>query len=124
MLKSLVNFLLIVLLSIILIASNHSVVQAQSISSLNGEIINLRTRINRLESDLSFLKRSIPSNRNIPNTPTRESPSSTINNPPAINNTVVGRSDPLFQRLATLVIELKEDVKNLDRRLKEIETKN
>ncbi len=124
MLKSLVNFLLIVLLSIILIASNHSVVQAQSISSLNGEIINLRTRINRLESDLSFLKRSIPSNRNIPNTPTRESPSSTINNPPTINNTVVGRSDPLFQRLATLVIELKEDVKNLDRRLKEIETKN
>ncbi len=29
-----------------------------------------------------------------------------------VNGEVVGESDPLFQRLATLVIELKEDLKN------------
>ena len=119
--KSPVNLLIIVFLSIILIVSNSSLVKAQSITGLNAEISSLRSRINRLESDVRNLSRAINSNRNLPNIPPRESPSSRIDNPPAIDNTVVGRSDPLFQRLATLVIELKEDVKNLDQRLTVIE---
>lgn len=104
-----------------MIVTNYSIVQAQSITGLNAEISSLRSRINRLESEVRSLSRSTSSNRNVRNIPQREYPSSTINNPPAINNTVVGRSDPLFQRLATLVIELKEDVRDLDQRLTAIE---
>ena len=121
MIKSLVKLFLIVLLSIILIVSSSSLVKAQSITGINAEISSLRSRINRLESDVRNLNRAINSNRNIPKIPNREFPSSSIENPPAIDNTVVGRSDPLFKRLATLVIELKEDVKNLDQRLTVIE---
>ena len=119
--KSLVSLLIVVLLSIILVLGNNSLVKAQSITTLNAEIIGLRSKVNRLESEVRNLRRSIGSNRTTSNIPQRELPSSTINNPPAIDNTVVGRSDPLFQRLATLVIELKEDVRNLDRRLDAIE---
>ena len=119
--KSPVKLLLIVLLAVLLIVSSSSLVKAQSITGLNAEISSLRSRINRLESDVRNLSRAINSNRNLPNIPNRELPSSTIENPPAIDNTVIGRSDPLFKRLATLVIELKEDVKNLDQRLTVIE---
>ena len=119
--KSLVSLLIVVLLSIILVLGNNSLVKAQSITTLNAEIIGLRSKVNRLESEVRNLRRSIGSNRTTSNIPQRELPSSTIDNPPAIDNTVVGRSDPLFQRLATLVIELKEDVRNLDRRLSAIE---
>ena len=119
--KSFFHLLLIVLLSITLIVTNYPIVQAQSITGLNADISSLRSRINRLESEVRSLSRSTSSNRNVRNIPQREYPSSTINNPPAINNTVVGRSDPLFQRLATLVIELKEDVRDLDQRLTAIE---
>ena len=44
-------------------------------------------------------------------------------NPPVVNGQAIGRSDPLYERLATLLIELKEDVKNLDRRLVDLENK-
>ncbi len=121
--KSLASLLIVVLLSIILVLGNNRLVKAQSITTLNAEIIGLRTKVNRLESEVRNLRRSISSNRITPNIPQREVPSSTINNPPAIDNTVVGRSDPLFQRLATLVIELKEDVRNLDQRLEALEAK-
>ncbi|MDJ0536369.1 MAG: hypothetical protein QNJ70_28420 [Xenococcaceae cyanobacterium MO_207.B15] len=119
--KSFFHLLLIVVLSITLIVTNYPIVQAQSITGLNADISSLRSRINRLESEVRSLSRSTSSNRNVRNIPQREYPSSTINNPPAINNTVVGRSDPLFQRLANLVIELKEDVRDLDQRLSAIE---
>ncbi len=121
--KSLASLLIVVLLSIILVLGNNRLVKAQSITTLNAEIIGLRTKVNRLESEVRNLRRSISSNRITPNISQREVPSSSINNPPAIDNTVVGRSDPLFQRLATLVIELKEDVRNLDQRLEALEAK-
>ena len=121
--KTLISLLIVVLLSVILVLGNNNLVKAQSISTLNAEIIGLRTKVNRLESDVRNLRRSIGSNRSTPNIRQREVPSSTINNPPAIDNTVVGRSDPLFQRLATLVIELKEEVRNLDQRLDTLEAK-
>lgn len=34
---------------------------------------------------------------------------------------LVGESDPLFQRLATLVIEIKEDLKKLEQRVQILE---
>ncbi len=119
--KLLFNLLLIVLLSLTLVVSSNPLVKAQSITGIRSEITSLRARVNRLESEVRNLSRSNTSNRTAPNISQRELPSSTINNPPIINNRAVGRSDPLFERLATLVIELKEDVRNLDQRLTAIE---
>ncbi len=119
--KLLFNLLLIVLLSLTLVVSSNPLVKAQSITGIRSEITSLRARVNRLESEVRNLSRSNTSNRTAPNISQRDLPSSTINNPPIINNRAVGRSDPLFERLATLVIELKEDVRNLDQRLTAIE---
>ena len=119
--KLLFNLLLIILLSLTLVVSSNPLVKAQSITGIRSEITSLRARVNRLESEVRNLSRSNTSNRTAPNISQRELPSSTINNPPIINNRAVGRSDPLFERLATLVIELKEDVRNLDQRLTAIE---
>ncbi len=119
--KLLFNLLLIVLLSLTLVVSSNPLVKAQSITGIRSEITTLRARVNRLESEVRNLSRSNTSNRTAPNISQRELPSSTINNPPIINNRAVGRSDPLFERLATLVIELKEDVRDLDQRLTAIE---
>ena len=119
--KLLVNLLLILLLSLTLVVSSNPLVKAQSITGIKAEISGLRARINRLESQVRNLSRSNTPNRTAPNIRQRELPSSTINNPPVIDNRVVGRSDPLFERLATLVIELKEDVRDLDQRLTAIE---
>ncbi|MDJ0575838.1 MAG: hypothetical protein QNJ65_11815 [Xenococcaceae cyanobacterium MO_234.B1] len=119
--KLLFNLLLIVLLSLTLVVSSNPLVKAQSITGIRSEITSLRARVNRLESEVRNLSRSNTSNRTAPNISQRELPSSTINNPPIINNRAVGRSDPLFERLATLVIELKEDVRDLDQRLTAIE---
>ena len=119
--KLLFNLLLIILLSLTLVVSSNPLVKAQSITGIRSEITSLRARVNRLESEVRNLSRSNTSNRTAPNISQRELPSSTINNPPIINNRAVGRSDPLFERLATLVIELKEDVRDLDQRLTAIE---
>ena len=119
--KLLFNLLLIVLLSLTLVVSSNPLVKAQSITGIRSEITSLRARVNRLESEVRNLSRSNTSNRTAPNISQRDLPSSTINNPPIINNRAVGRSDPLFERLATLVIELKEDVRDLDQRLTAIE---
>jgi hypothetical protein len=38
-----------------------------------------------------------------------------------VNGETVGQSDPLFDRLSTLVIELKEEVRGLEKRVKTLE---
>ena len=38
-----------------------------------------------------------------------------------VNGQAIGNSDPLYERFATLLIELKEDVRNIDQRLTKIE---
>ncbi|HHP7230465.1 MAG TPA: hypothetical protein ACFCUY_06360 [Xenococcaceae cyanobacterium] len=121
--KSLVHLLLIVILVLTAIVGSDRLVHAQSITGINAEISSLRSRINRLESEVRNLSRAIPGSSPVTprNLPERELPPTTIENPPAIDGNVVGRSDPLFERLATLVIELKEDVRNLDRRLTALE---
>ena len=99
---------------------NSPSVSAQSINTINGQITNLRSRINRLEQTVRNLNRS-----NSPNVIKNQPPTNNTNtgNPPVIDGQAIGRSDPLFERLATLIIELKEDVKNLDRRITNIEQK-
>ena len=113
--KLLSVILLTILISLIIISSNTIPVASQSITGINAEISSLRSRVNRLESEIRRIGR--PSN--LPNTRPTNPPS---NIPPAnIDGNLVGRSDPLFERFATLLIELKEDVRDLNQRLTEVE---
>lgn len=95
-------------------------VAAQSITGINAELSSLRTRINRLEGEISRLKQS--TRTRLP-TPDKSEPASRLGNPPVVDGEAIGPSDPLYERLATLLIELKEDVRNIDRRLAEVEQK-
>lgn len=94
---------------------------AQSELTLKSDIISLKARLSRLEQEVTSLRslNTRPRNSSVPKQPpiTVEP----LNNPPVIDGQSVGRSDPMFQRLATLLIELKEDVRNIDRRLTKIE---
>jgi hypothetical protein len=93
----------------------HPIV-AQSDTAIRSEITSLRSRVSRLESEIRSAGRSgnRPSNSSEPrqNTPPQE-----------VDGVVVGSSDPMFERLATLAIELKERVNSLEERVTQIEQK-
>lgn len=116
---SLAKFSLILSLAIIIslgIQLTHPhLVLAQSDTAIRSEISNLRTRVARLENEI----RSRQGGQNAPsgNLPEYES----VNPPQAVNGVPVGASDPMFERLATLTIELKERVNALEKRVSEIE---
>ena len=101
---------------------------AQSNLNLRSDIISLNSRISRLEQEVNRLRsfgrglNPAPPKAKQPARPLNPNP--TIINPPVVDGESIGRSDPLYERFATLLIELKEDVKNLDRRLSELETVN
>ncbi len=96
---------------------NMSVV-SQSTTSINAEISSLRSRVNRLESEIRRISRS-SSNLSSP----RETSPPRNTSPAIIDGNLIGRSDPLFERFANLLIELKEDVRDLNTRLIEVENK-
>ncbi len=112
----------------ILVTSDHFLsnffdgnVKAQSTAGIDFDLLNLRNRVNRLEGEVrSFNQPNYLRKTTTPN-PT-QSPNN-LGNPPMINGQAIGRSDPLFERLATLLIELKEDVRNIDKRLTSLEKK-
>ncbi|NEP13042.1 MAG: hypothetical protein F6K14_23120 [Symploca sp. SIO2C1] len=88
---------------------------AQSLSSLESRIFRLesenaqlRSRLNRLEGELS--RSPFPNQRSNLPTPVV---------PPRANQQVLP-SDPMFQRLATLVIELKERINVLEEQVTEL----
>lgn len=114
--RSIVKLCFVLLLSLIVgivfQITYTKAVSAQSITSLSSEISRLRTRVNQLESEVRNLSRSMPRTTQ----PRQVSPPRTID-----RGSTVELSDPMFQRLATLVIELKEQVKDLDKRVKKIE---
>jgi hypothetical protein len=97
-------------------------VSAQSELTLKSDIISLKARLSRLEQEVTSLRsfNTRPRNSSVPKQPSNSIPQNP-NNPPVINGQSVGNSDPMFERLATLLIELKEDVRNIDRRLTKIE---
>ncbi len=77
------------------------------ISRLESDNFQLRSQISRLESQVAAMSgRSVPS----------RTPSANIQTPPAPPrvNQQVSSSDPMFNRLATLVIELKERIQVLE----------
>jgi hypothetical protein len=127
------NFIVTICLSFILIGVTYMSPRvnqpslAQSDLSLKSDIISLESRLNRLEQEVTRLRSSSSSSQlNLP-AAERKEPSTpptshtTIGNSAVVNGQVIGRTDPLYSRLATLLIELKEEVGSLDRRLTEIE---
>ena len=101
---------------------------AQADFKLQSDIISLKARISRLEQEVNRLRSDLRSpNRSNNNRVERPTPPSRSHynsgNPPVVDG-AIGRSDPLYERLATLIVELKEDVKNLDRRLSDLEHKS
>ncbi len=109
-------------------AIETSPVSAQS-NLINSDIISLRSRVNRLEQEINQLRYSVRADNSRPAKklpiPNRSTPDSrpTVVNPPIVNGQAVGQSDPMYERLATLLIELKEDVRNINERLTKIEQK-
>ncbi len=78
------------------------------VSRLESETIQLRSQLSRIESQLAQLAGGrVPSNRPAPSIPSR-------------SNRQVSSSDPLFDRLATLVIELKQRVQSLEAQVAEL----
>ncbi len=110
--------LLIVPIAIAIAIVARSSVSAQSLTSINADIIRLRTRINRLETELRQTNKLRNNRIPLPNT---TEPNSNLFHPPVVDGRAIGPSDPLFERLSTLLIELKEDVKKIDERLTVVE---
>lgn len=114
--KILSVIVLTILISLTIISSTNLQAVSQSTTSLNAEISSLRSRVNRLESEIRRLGRV----SNLPSPRTSNPPRN--NAPSNINGNLIGSSDPLFERFATLLIELKEDVRDLNQRLTNVET--
>ncbi|NEP63133.1 MAG: hypothetical protein F6K31_40540 [Symploca sp. SIO2G7] len=92
---------------------------AQSLSSLQSRIFRLesanaqmRSRFSRLEGEISRLGGRVPSPAQRENIPAPVVPQRA--------NQQVSSSDPMFQRLATLVIELKERINALEEQVAEL----
>jgi polyhydroxyalkanoate synthesis regulator phasin len=83
-------------------------VVAQSDTAVRSEINSLSTRVNRLENDIRSLMQS-GSRTTRPINPSEPSQ--------------IASSDPMFERLANLTIELKERITGLEKRVTQIEEK-
>ena len=100
---------------------------SQTLPSVSAEVRNLRSRIARVEAEVRNLRSSTsrisrPNRNSRPRTDQLAPPSR--NNRNQANDQVVDSSDPMFKRLATLVIELKEEIREIDKRLVLLEQKN
>jgi uncharacterized protein YlxW (UPF0749 family) len=85
---------------------------AQSDLAIRSEITSLRNRVDRLESEVRGISQCSEDRSRVPQ---RRSGTGVV------NGETVGQSDPLFDRLSTLVIELKEEVRGLEKRVKTLE---
>ncbi|WP_228061062.1 hypothetical protein [Coleofasciculus sp. LEGE 07092] len=83
------------------------------LSRLEAENFQLRSQINRIESQLSSLSGRTSTQNRTPNLPVP--PVS-----PRANRQILS-SDPMFDRLATLIIELKERVQVLEEQVTELQ---
>jgi hypothetical protein len=93
----------------------HPIV-AQSDTAIRSEITSLRSRVARLEAEI----RSVGRSGSRPSTPSQPRQ---ITPPQEVDGVIVGSSNPMFERLATLTIELKERVTSLEKRVAQIEQK-
>jgi BMFP domain-containing protein YqiC len=111
------KYLSLILLSLLLVFLLNQSVFAQSDTAVRSELTSLSNRISRLESQIGRLGSG--SRTPVPSYTPRQ-PSSP---PRVVNGEIIGESDPMFERLATLVIEIREDVRNLDKRMKVLEAR-
>ncbi|MGF1480483.1 MAG: hypothetical protein ACFB4I_13485 [Cyanophyceae cyanobacterium] len=101
-------------------------VVAQS-ARTSSELLNLRTRVNLLENEVRRLRqirqrRQPEPSRIEPRSPRPvPSPDPTASPPQVVDGQIIGRSDPIVQRLATLAIELKERITVLEKKTAELE---
>ena len=101
-------------------------VASQTLPSLSAQVRNLRSRIARVEAEVRN-QRSSTSRISRPNQTSRPrptSPPSSRTNRNQSENQVINSSDPMFKRLATLVIELKEEVRAMEKRIDVLEQTN
>ena len=100
---------------------------AQSNRNFSSDISSLKARIRQLEQDVSRIRNG---NIRLGNPqkyqPAPISPQQNFSgrNPPLVNGRAIEQREPTFDRLATLLIELKEDVRNIEQRLTKIEQSN
>lgn len=83
------------------------------LARVEAENLQLRSQISRIESQLNQFQGRTPSRPNL-STPVRPPTSPTV---PYRGSTSALSSDPMFQRLATLVIELKERIQALEAKI-------
>lgn len=79
-------------------------------SRIRADIDRLNARVSRLESSILNLRQQ----RDFSDSPPISS------SPQIVDGELIGRSDPMFERLSTLVIELKERVMTLEKRMNEL----
>ena len=104
---------------------NSNSVSAQS-PFINSEINSLKARITRLEQEVNRLRNPNFNIRPRASQPPKTDPlppaTPPQNNPPVVDGQGIGPSNPFYERLATLLIELKEDVRNIEQRLEQVES--
>ncbi|WP_323302584.1 hypothetical protein [Crocosphaera sp. UHCC 0190] len=105
-------FLILITLITILVFIQISPIFASDDSRFRADIDRLNARVSRLENAILNVRQRQDNSANNPSINT---------SPQIIDGEVIGRSDPLFERLSTLVIELKERVMNLEKRMTQIE---
>ena len=103
------------ILLILAIGLGIQTIHREPVRAQSSEITSLRTQVNRLETQVRRLNQQVfrlsqttsSSNRRIP--------------PSRVEPVPVEPTDPMFDRLATLVIELKERVTILETRMEQLE---
>jgi hypothetical protein len=105
------SLMLLTLIIILLFIQIYPI--SASDDNFRSDINSLNARVSRLETAILDLRQQ-QSNSHI-----RE-PSIRIS-PPIIEGEPIGRSDPLFERLSILVIELKGRVMNLEKRMTQLQ---
>jgi hypothetical protein len=96
----------------------HQPAAAQSTSITNTELIMLRNRVSRLENQVY---RANQLNRNQFEPSPSSPPTAITETPPVVDGEPIGQTSPMYQRLATLVIELKEDVRALQQQVNQLQ---
>lgn len=114
-----ITLLCIALLAVIitwggLVAAPASSQVESRINALQLDVNNIESRLNRIESQLNQIGRSVSPGAPAPPPP---SPINTGRNRPQLNR------DQMFDRLATLVIELREQIRELEARVSKVESR-
>ncbi|MDY7024522.1 MAG: hypothetical protein SWJ54_24765 [Cyanobacteriota bacterium] len=107
--------LTIIVLSVLISLQLFSPVQASTNSQLSFRIRRLETQISQLRGEINSLRFQFS-----PQIQPIEVPQ--IEGEPPDPRSRLMSGDPMFNRLATLVIELKQDIQDLQERVKEIES--